>query len=188
MRVLSAANRLAARASEAVAIVFLAVAAFIVPTSVFFRYVLNQPIIWSEEVVQGLIAWVVFLCISVVLRRDEHVRIELVESKVSGFARRVVYLVADASLLAFLLVAALTSLLLTLSNFEREARLPATGLPLGLIYASMPVGFGLSAVNALERLLLRAAGRELPKDPDQLADPTAVIGTGSSAGDEVLVR
>jgi TRAP-type C4-dicarboxylate transport system permease small subunit len=107
---------------------------------------------------------------------------------VRGQARRVVYLIADATLLAFLLVAALTSLLLAVSTFDREATLPATRLPLGLIYLAMPVGFGLSAANAVERLLLRALNRDLPKDPDQLEAAVPAMAAGAPPAEDALVR
>jgi TRAP-type C4-dicarboxylate transport system permease small subunit len=188
MTALGAVNRLAARACEAIGAALLAFAALLVPTSVFFRYVLNRPIIWTEEVVQGLIAWMVFLGVSVVLRRDEHVRIEFVELRVSGVPRRIVYLAADVILLTFLIVASITSALLTISTFEREAMLAATGLPVGVIYASMPVGFGFSALNALERLLLRLSGRDLPQHSDRLVASTSQIAAAAEAGDETIVR
>jgi len=136
----------------------------------------------------GLIAWMVFLGVSVVLRRDEHVRIEFVELRVSGVPRRIVYLAADVILLTFLIVASITSALLTISTFEREAMLAATGLPVGVIYASMPVGFGFSALNALERLLLRLSGRDLPQHSDRLVASTSQIAAAAEAGDETIVR
>ena len=42
---------------------------------VFFRWVLNDPLVWSEEAIQLIYVWVCYLGWAIAERRDSHIRI-----------------------------------------------------------------------------------------------------------------
>lgn len=50
----------------------------ILAAQIFFRYVLNSSIIWSEEVATWCLVWVVFLGSASIMRRWDHVQIPMV--------------------------------------------------------------------------------------------------------------
>jgi C4-dicarboxylate transporter, DctQ subunit len=77
------------RRAENVAVAFLSVmfATFIV--QIFFRYVLNNPVGWSEEVIITTWLWTVLWGAAFVLGESEEVRFDIIYSKVSEGARRV---------------------------------------------------------------------------------------------------
>ncbi len=51
--------------------------------SVFFRYVLSKPIVWSEELAKFLLVWIVFLAASNSIRHWDNLRVTLVLDRLS---------------------------------------------------------------------------------------------------------
>ena len=62
----------------------------IVLTAVFFRYVLNHSLSWSDELVRYLFVWFTLLGAAVTLRECEHIRVEYFVEKFYTRYRRIV--------------------------------------------------------------------------------------------------
>lgn len=62
----------------------------IVLAAVFCRYVLNQSLSWSDEVVRYLFVWFTLFGAAVTLREREHIRVEYFVEKLSPTLRRVI--------------------------------------------------------------------------------------------------
>ncbi len=60
----------------------------IVLTAVFFRYVLNHSLSWSDELVRYLFVWFTMLGAAVTLREREHIRVDFFVEKLSARYRR----------------------------------------------------------------------------------------------------
>jgi hypothetical protein len=45
---------------------------------VFFRYIMQSPFMWTEEVARYLLVWLGFTAISIALRQDRHIKVELI--------------------------------------------------------------------------------------------------------------
>jgi TRAP-type transport system small permease protein len=61
----------------AVSVVIYAAMSAVTLMGVFFRYVMQEPFIWTEEVARYLMLWLGFLGIQLALRRKKHVSIEV---------------------------------------------------------------------------------------------------------------
>jgi TRAP-type C4-dicarboxylate transport system permease small subunit len=72
-------------------------AAFILQIS--FRYLLNLPIGWTNELSAVLWIWMVLWGAAFVLREDEEIRFDLIHSQVRPVGRRVMLLVSAAALI-----------------------------------------------------------------------------------------
>ena len=46
--------------------------------AVIFRYVINNPLMWSEEVMRFMAIWMILLGSSLTMRQDEHTSIDFV--------------------------------------------------------------------------------------------------------------
>jgi tripartite ATP-independent transporter DctM subunit len=115
------------------------------------RFVLHNPLIWSDELASILFLWLAMFGSVVALRRGEHMRMTAIVSRLGPRARALMESVAICACLAFLaLVAhpawdfaseegAITTPALEISNLWREA--------------AMPVGIVLMGLFALLRLL-----------------------------------
>jgi C4-dicarboxylate transporter, DctQ subunit len=86
------------RRAENVTVLLLAVmfASFII--QIFWRYVLNNPVGWSEEVVITMWMWTVLWGAALVLRESEEIRFDIVYSAVSDRTRHVFAIISGTVL------------------------------------------------------------------------------------------
>ncbi len=82
----------------------LAAMTVIVFTQVFFRYILNSPLSWPEEVARLMIVWLTFLGGYMALREKKHIGFNLLVKKLSPQAQQIVTIVGKVLIILFLLV------------------------------------------------------------------------------------
>lgn len=68
------------RAVEPVAAALVVAEVAVLSSGVFARYVLNRPLIWSDELASALFLWLAMLGSVVALGRGEHIRLTVVVS------------------------------------------------------------------------------------------------------------
>jgi TRAP-type C4-dicarboxylate transport system permease small subunit len=135
------------RGLEAVTVLLLAVYFVLVVLQVFFRYVLNRSLFWSEELVRFALIWSVMLGSAVVAYRGEHIRIDVLDAVLSPRARCAVGRVAQVLTFAFCVILAGTGIQFALRTLtQRSAVLE---VPIWAVYAAVPVGAVLEAVCML---------------------------------------
>ncbi|MGN6114142.1 MAG: TRAP transporter large permease [Nitrobacter sp.] len=117
---------------------------------VVFRYVLHQPLIWSDELASILFLWLAMLGAVVAFRRAEHMRMTALVARATPSQQAFLDVVATCAALAFLLLIAhpswdyayedsyITTPALQISNMWRAV--------------ALPIGVGLMAIFALLRL------------------------------------
>lgn len=72
--------------------------------AVFFRYALNAPIKWGEELARLIMVWAGLLGISIALKSGEHIGLEMLTNRLSGRSLYLVKLIVNLMIFAFLLV------------------------------------------------------------------------------------
>ena len=77
------------RAVEQVCAVLLATMTVVILLGVAFRYVLEAPLPWSEELAKLLMLWIVFLGASAGIHRGEHVTIDFLLQRPGQYLRSV---------------------------------------------------------------------------------------------------
>jgi tripartite ATP-independent transporter DctM subunit len=104
---------------------------------VIARYVLHQPLIWSDELASMLFLWLAMLGAAVAFRRSEHMRMTAIIATTGPAVRAYLDVVATCAALAFLLLVVhpaydyayeesfITTPALQISNTWRAAALPA---------------------------------------------------------------
>ncbi len=139
----------------------------IVLAAVFFRYVLNHSLSWSDELVRYLFVWFTLLGAAVALREREHIRVEYFVEKLPLRARRVI----EAAMLVCvcLFQAALVVLGALWAWSTRGSVTSALQWPLSLLfYAALPCTAALGFWFSLRRLL-RGEFAERDAVADELA-------------------
>jgi TRAP-type C4-dicarboxylate transport system permease small subunit len=120
---------------------------------VLFRYLLRQPLFWSEELPRYLLIWMTFLAAALAQKHDAHINITLCLAPLSTRARQALKILTDAVILAFFWVLIYSGSLVT--SITAHHRSTALQLPMGLVYAALPVG---AILMSLYLLLQIAAG------------------------------
>ena len=105
---------------------------------VLFRYLLRQPLFWSEELPRYLLIWMSFLAAALAQKQDAHINITLCLAPLSTRTRQALKILTDAVILAFLWVLIYSGSLVT--SITAHHRSTALQLPMGLVYAALPVG------------------------------------------------
>jgi len=129
------------KALDAVLVLMMIVMGGAVVLQVISRYIFNSPTSWSEELARYLFVWITFLGAAVVIRKRRHVDVTVLTDRLPPAAAKVVYLVADLSVLFML--GALTWAGAGLAVMAHRQLSAAMDLPMSLAYAAMPVGTGL---------------------------------------------
>jgi TRAP-type C4-dicarboxylate transport system permease small subunit len=132
--------------------------------SVVLRYVLNNPVTWSEELASLLFAWLTFVGAYVGFRSRSHIAIDTVVVFLPKTLRHGIAGVVDAVVLGILGLFMWQGVRLCLTTWGLE--FPALEISRGYLYLSLPVGAALMAVAIVLR---RSQGR--PEDRKATATP-----------------
>jgi TRAP-type C4-dicarboxylate transport system permease small subunit len=139
----------------------------IMGVQVFFRYVLNDSLIWAEEMSRYLLVWITFLFLGIAFQRGELISLSLVLRKVPRRLQIVLTLVGFGASLTMLTVLvwygfkfAEVNAIQTLPAFDFIwASIAGPNEELNVssywLYASVPVGAALLVVHLLIGLFVR---------------------------------
>ncbi|HEY7842361.1 MAG TPA: TRAP transporter large permease subunit [Bradyrhizobium sp.] len=115
------------------------------------RYVLHQPLIWSDELASILFLWLAMLGAVVALRRSEHMRMTALVANAKPAMRAYLDVVATCAALAFLLL--ILHAAYEYAYEESFITTPALQISNSWRAAALPVGTCLMAAFALLRLV-----------------------------------
>lgn len=115
-------------------------------TSVIFRYVLSNPIVWSEELAKFLLVWTVFLAASNSIRHWDNMRVTFILDRLSPktlmIADTVIKLIAFG-FISFIFILALKSI----PNVWHREMAPALGIPMVVPELGVIIGLGLMVLQ-----------------------------------------
>lgn len=134
-----------------------AVAVLIAFISVIFRYVFNNSLYWSEEIVRYIFIWMFFIAMGESTRTGSHVALDLVPSKLSGTTRKVWDIVIEVLSLVFVIILVCYGGKLALINMNQFS--PALRIPYGWIYMALPFGGALMGVFNIIRIVNMIRGK-----------------------------
>ena len=135
----------------------------LIATQVGFRYVLNEPLAWTEEVARHLMIWSALLGAAVAYRRKGHLGMDIL---VMHFNRRwqgFVEIALQILSIGFFGILVLHGVPLVERTMRQLSS--AIRIPMGYVYASIPVGSALVLLFAVERLLRTREEQREPEGP-----------------------
>lgn len=130
-----------------------------VTIQVLFRYIVQDPPVWTEEVARYLFAWEIFLATGLAFGRGSHIVVDALLLAVPASAKRMLLVLSNLLVLAFLLVLfryGITMVQLTSNTVSAGAE-----INMGLVYASMPTGVAVSVFYVVLRLIEIIKGSSL---------------------------
>ena len=142
------------RVAEGVLALLMAVMCLLVFVGVIFRYVLLEPISWTEEVGRFCLVWVSFIGTYLAHRRCQHIAVTVFVDRLTPARQRRVRIVVSALLAAFMLMLMVQGTGYATAFISYNS--PILELPLGLVYAALPVAATLMLITILVNL-----GKEL---------------------------
>ncbi len=130
--------------------IFLVVVVFL---QVFFRYALNSPLAWSEELARFIFIWLVFISSAVVLRDDSHMSMNYFVNLMPKKVRTVIDIVSKGIISAFMVMCLFQTV--KIMRITATQLSPSLTIPMSVIYCSLFVGFTLMLIDFATRIILR---------------------------------
>jgi TRAP-type C4-dicarboxylate transport system permease small subunit len=124
-----------------------------VAAQIVFRYLLNDPLVGSEDMAKLAMVWMVFLSVPLVTRDHQHIRVDYFVDKMPPALRLWVDRGIDLIALAFLAVAVYQGVLL----IPQVMGMKSVGLNVEIAWYSsaLPVGLGLALLYGVARFFGR---------------------------------
>ncbi|MDF2183982.1 TRAP transporter small permease [Grimontia hollisae] len=127
-------------------------------TQVFFRYIFESPLTWTEELARYCFIWVTFLGAAIGLRRGFHLGVDILVNMMPKKYQTLNEILTNIVLLIFTLTVAYSSIpVLEIANFQTS---PALGLKLSSIYIVIPISMILMAIVCIERIISITTNRD----------------------------
>ena len=114
------------------------------------RYVLHQPLVWSDELASILFLWLAMLGSIIAFQRGEHMRMTAIVGKLEPRGRALLDLVAIAAGIAFL--AFVVHPAYEYAQDEVSVTTPAMGIANSWRAAALPIGLGLMLLVGLVQI------------------------------------
>lgn len=118
----------------------------VVSCGVFFRYVISQPLGWTEEVSRYLMIWATCLAIGIAIYRKTHVGITYFLEKLSPGLKKWVMIFSDLLILGFLIIFTYMGYIMAVNGLQQVS--PLLGFKMTVVQAAVPVG-GLMCILLL---------------------------------------
>lgn len=117
---------------------------------VFFRYVMQSPFMWTEEVARYLLVWLGFTAINIALRQDRHIKVEVLQKLVPPLVGKVVSYLVDALIAFFFIILLQQGYLLAVNNIMMASTFQ---LSMSWILVAVPVAAALTLLQLFLRVI-----------------------------------
>ncbi|MDR3176471.1 MAG: TRAP transporter small permease [Desulfovibrio sp.] len=125
---------------------------------VVFRYAVEMPLAWTEELARYLLIWATYLGASIAFYDGTHINATLLVDVFPVRIQAAFLLLADAACLVFLGVFVYEGFIVTRRIFQLGQFSPSLPwLPVGLVYLIIPVGCLFMGLNVLTYALRHLA-------------------------------
>ena len=153
--------RIVRHLNEAAVAILIAGYAAIICLQVFYRYVLNDSLVWSEELVRYGLLWGVMLGAALASDRNAHIALDPLRGTLSPAGYRVVAWISGLMIVGFCVVVAWNGWQYTSRLWRMSS--PASQIPMPYVFLSIPAGCALISFFTIIHLVSGSfAG---PRDP-----------------------
>ena len=115
---------------------------------VFFRYVLNDSLSWTEEISRYGLVYITYIGCATAVRRRSHIRIDVIARILPASGQRILAVIVDLLTLVFLAFLAVTTF--RIMDVLWTSRSAAVGLPINFVYVAIFLGMFASIIRLLE--------------------------------------
>jgi TRAP-type C4-dicarboxylate transport system permease small subunit len=117
---------------------------------VVFRFVIDMPLGWTEELSVLLLPWLCYFGSSLAVRERKHLRIEILTHFLSPWWQKLFDLISNLCFLAFAIFASYYTILLTKTILDRNVMTAVLQWPKWIMYAGIPFAFLLTCYRLVK--------------------------------------
>ena len=130
--------------------------------SVFFRYVLNSPLFWIDEVVRYPFVWLTFLGMGHAVKKHKHIVVDFINVLISAKMVKVLDICVNCVIFGFSIVLIYYGIVVSADQLAVRSAI-FSWLSYGYLYAAIPIGCIVGLAYLVREFLLNI--KEL-KDPN----------------------
>jgi TRAP-type C4-dicarboxylate transport system permease small subunit len=130
----------------------LALLVIVLALQVFYRYVLQIGLSWSEEVSRFLFIWFAYVSASYAVQMGTHIRVGFIVDLLPKKIARAVKVLSDLLWIGFNLTVVVSGLLLIHSMIKFPVYSTSLVLPLALVYVVIPLAHTLMIIRIVQAL------------------------------------
>lgn len=142
--------------------ILMAAMVVIITAQVWYRFVLNDPLSWSEEAARYLFVWISFMGAAAGVRYQVHLGIDLMDKLLPPGAYRVAVVVVNLIIQIFLLVIIFWGF--KLLGVIRYQQSPSMHISMSYPYMAVPVGGIFMLINSLRVMIAAIRNRALDRE------------------------
>ncbi len=134
----------------------------IATAQVFFRYVINFSLSWSQDLLTYMFIWSVFIGVALAVKKRRHIRVELIHIVIPDKWKKWVNVFANLVFMAFCLIVSYYSIIKVYKLiFVNPQISESTGLSMWMIQIAVPLGLLLTVYRLIvdTKLLLTSDGQ-----------------------------
>ncbi len=146
-------------AAEIIAAFLVVVEIVILLAGVIFRYVIDHPLVWTDELAEILFLWLVSLGAVVALRRGEHMRMTFVVGKLPAAAQSFLQRISALAVLIFIGIIIVPGI--PFMAQQQAITTPTLQIPGSWEIAGELVAFAMLFIAAVQQFFAGASWREL---------------------------
>lgn len=132
--------------------------ALLMVATVFFRYVLNKPIQWSDEISRLILVWITFLGAALATKSKKEIIVDVLDVVLTHRMKFVIHSFADVLTLIFMVYVFIYGL--EMSEFSLMIKSDALRMPYTYFYAALPIGAFITIIYLCIRLVKRFQGKD----------------------------
>ncbi|NIS61884.1 MAG: TRAP transporter small permease subunit [Proteobacteria bacterium] len=116
--------------------------------AVFYRYVLNDPIQWAEEIARYILIWMTLIAASIAIKERKHVNLP---SILIRLPKKIALLIEMTFYLIIIFIIGIIAHQSLIMVITRSVRVLSASLQISMVWAhaALPVGFGLILIQSL---------------------------------------
>lgn len=156
--------RLIDRAEEIVSSLCIGGMAVIIGMQVFNRYVLEESLVWSEELGRYLFIWAIYIGSSFAAKEDRHLEVTIVRNFSGPRVKKIVLTVAHILTIGFCGLCVVWGIQMVQFLAKTGQQTPALEVSMYWVYLSLPVGMALMGLRTAQKLWQYYAKGEIPSD------------------------
>ena len=138
---------------KTICFLLLAGMSILIVVQVFFRYVLQNSLQWSEELARYMFIWLIYMAISYGVKVDKHIAVDAVYSFMKPNVKPYYALVGVLGFLLFAVIAVYYGILVT-ANIAASGQISnGAHIPMGFVYAAVPVGMSLTIIRLVQQII-----------------------------------
>ncbi|TWT05206.1 TRAP transporter small permease [Planococcus sp. CPCC 101016] len=112
---------------------------------VIFRFILNSPLAWTEELARYSLIWLTFLGAAYAMSLKAHIGMEFFVNLFGVSIRKILYIIATFASLIFFLLMVIEGYDLAMQGMSQTS--PVLRIPMGMIYMIIPVSGIVLIIN-----------------------------------------